>query len=239
MTTQQTSILLVDDDAELLQLLQEYLSAAGFDVTCAKNGDLALRHLQERSTIAAVVLDIMMPGLSGLDVLKEIRQHWQTPVIMLTGRGDDIDKIVGLELGADDYLGKPCNPRELSARIRAILRRSQSQATPQQTQVKVDRLQLEPALLRTTVDGVEVALTGTEFRTLLLLCEHAGETLTKEVLTQTVLQRKLSQYDRSMDVHISRIRHKLAQFPNLAIQIKSLRGIGYQLSVGATPSHEI
>lgn len=232
MTNPHSSILLVDDDTGLLELLAEYLRVEGFDVSTRTSGELALAALAEQAPYHAVVLDIMMPGLSGLDVLKTIRQRWQIPVIMLTGRGDDIDKIIGLELGADDYLSKPCNPRELSARIKAVLRRSQNAPTVVDSaaaNVTVDRLLIDGAKLTATVDDQVVPLTGTEFKTLQLLCEHVGETLGKEALTETVLQRKLTQYDRSMDVHISRIRHKLAQFPDLNIQIKSLRGVGYQL----------
>lgn len=229
--SEQPTILLVDDDSELLELLGEYLRTEGFDICSATNGQQALQTLEDQQEIAAVVLDIMMPGVSGLDVLKTIRQRWQTPVIMLTGRGDDIDRIVGLELGADDYLGKPCNPRELSARIRAILRRSQISSIPASdaTTLTLDGLVMDSASLTACVDEQAVPLTGTEFRALQLLCEHVGETLSKEVLTESVLQRKLTQYDRSMDVHISRIRHKLAQFPQLNLHIKSQRGLGYQL----------
>lgn len=223
-------ILLVDDDTELLELLDEYLTGEGFDAHSVTSGELALAALAEARGHHAVVLDIMMPGLSGLDVLRSIRQRWQIPVIMLTGRGDDIDKIIGLELGADDYLSKPCNPRELSARLKAALRRSEkTQTAAESALLTLDRLVVDRATLTARVDDQPVPLTGTEFKALQLLCEHAGETVTKEALTEVVLQRKLTQYDRSMDVHISRIRHKLAQFDNLNIQIKSLRGVGYQL----------
>lgn len=229
------TVLLVDDDSELIDLLEEYLRTEGFEIHTAGGGEQALRALESEQSIAAVVLDIMMPGVSGLDVLQTIRQRWQTPVIMLTGRGDDIDRIVGLELGADDYLGKPCNP-ELSARIKAVLRRSPLTSTARKTatNLTLDRLVIDSANLSASVDEHSLPLTATELRTLQLLCEHVGETLSKEVLTESVLQRKLTQYDRSMDVHISRIRHKLAQFPQLNLHIKSQRGVGYQLVLAAS-----
>jgi DNA-binding response OmpR family regulator len=229
MNTRLNAILLVDDDRELLELLAEYLRGENFIVSTSSSGAEALDRLSEQE-FAAVVLDIMMPGLSGLDVLKRIRERWQTPVIMLTGRGDDIDKILGLELGADDYLGKPCNPRELSARLRAVLRRSQVTAPSMPNIITVDQLTIDASKLSASVGNQRIALTGTEFKTLQLLCEHVGETLSKELLTEKILQRKLGPYDRSMDVHISRIRNKLAGFPQLKIQIISLRSIGYQLT---------
>jgi DNA-binding response OmpR family regulator len=230
LNTQPNSILLVDDDRELLDLLAEYLRGENFIVSTAINGTEAL-DLLTKHDYAAVVLDIMMPGLSGLDVLKRIRERWQTPVIMLTGRGDDIDKIIGLELGADDYLGKPCNPRELSARLRAVLRRTHIQTPSAPNIINIDQLTIDVSKLSASVGSQRIILTGTEFKTLQLLCEHVGETLSKELLTEKILQRKLGPYDRSMDVHISRIRHKLAAFPMLNIQIISLRGMGYQLTV--------
>jgi two-component system OmpR family response regulator len=231
-TTTPPAVLLVDDDEELLDLLKEYLRTDGFIVNTAYDGEQTLSTL-ENMEHDVVVLDIMMPGLSGLDVLKAIRLRWNTPVIMLTGRGDDVDKIVGLELGADDYLSKPCNPRELSARLRAVLRRSQAHPSPATTPsvINIDTLCVDGTKLVASVNSHALPLTGTEFKALQLLCAHAGETLSRDYLTETVLQRNFGPYDRSMDVHISRLRTKLAQFPELNINIKSLRGMGYQLTV--------
>lgn len=223
-------ILLVDDDRELLNLLSEYLVGEGFQIACAESGGQALQYLAQGTDFAALVLDVMMPNLSGLELLKQLRQTSTIPVIMLTGRGDEIDRILGLELGADDYLGKPCNPRELSARIKAVLRRTHVQ--PAQTDeaiLSIGLLNLDRGNLVARRGNQTIPLTSTEFRTLMLLGQHAGQTLTKEFLTEQILQRKLSPFDRSMDVHISRIRHKLNQYPDLTVAIKSIRGVGYQL----------
>lgn len=234
-------ILLVDDDQALLDLLAEFLRGDGFDVSTASSASDAASIIASRSVAArdaageqaldVMVLDIMMPGQSGLDFLKELRLGSQLPVIMLTGRGDDIDRIVGLELGADDYLAKPCNPRELSARIKAILRRTKTSITNDaENCLRVGGLSLDKARLRALVGQDIVSLTATEFRVLALLAERAGQTISKETLTQTILNRKLSPYDRSMDVHISRIRQKLSSYPLAKVTIQSIRSLGYQLS---------
>lgn len=235
MTHTQASILLVDDDQQLCQLLAEYLSGEGFAIQAAHDGRQALELLRDQHRFDALVLDIMMPKLSGLDVLKEIRQFSQVPVIMLTGRGDDIDRILGLEMGADDYLGKPCNPRELSARLKAVLRRTKNTADNVPAPiVSAAGLQLDPAALSANLSGEPLQFTAAEFRVLQLLVEHAGQVLSKEFLTEQVLQRKLSRYDRSIDVHVSRIRQKLTQVQNTGgPHIKSIRGMGYQLLLEA------
>ncbi len=240
MITSRPAILLVDDDQQLCQLLAEYLTGEGFTAHIANDGERALQRLREGNDLAAVVLDIMMPRISGLDVLKEIRQFSSVPVIMLTGRGDDIDRIVGLDMGADDYLGKPCNPRELSARIKAVLRRtraaeSSASASGAPAVKSAGGLQLDPAGLIASFQGETLQLTAAEFRVLQLLVEHAGQVLSKEFLTEQVLQRKLSRYDRSIDVHVSRIRQKLAsaQSTGEGPHIKAIRGIGYQLVLDA------
>ncbi len=227
-------ILLVDDDPELCQLLADYLSGEGFAADAVNGGQVALDRLLAGELYQTIVLDIMMPGLNGLDVLQSIRSQFTIPVIMLTGRADDIDRIVGLEMGADDYLAKPCNPRELAARIRAILRRWHSPAT------KAQRTTSDPSLLKThnivlnleqrsvTANGQPLTFTSAEFNALALLIRHQGQVVTKETLTEKVLQRKLSPYDRSIDVHVSRIRQKLAQHTGTKTLITTLRGRGYQ-----------
>lgn len=226
-------ILLVDDDVTLCELLSTYLSSEGFSVQCVYDGNAALTVLKQANEIDAVVLDIMMPGISGLDVLQQLRPAIETPVIMLTGRGDDIDRIVGLEMGADDYLGKPCNPRELSARLKAVLRRSKATAagntidTTRPTQLH--GIELDPGNLCARVDADNLNLTGAEFKVLQLLMKSAGQILSKELLTEQVLQRKLTAHDRSIDVHISRIRQKLAQHGRPNAIIRSVRGVGYQM----------
>lgn len=236
MTPDNASVLLVDDDRQLCQLLAEYLSGEGFATHIANDGQQALNILRSGDGIDVTVLDIMMPRISGLEVLKEIRQFSNIPVLMLTGRGDDIDRIVGLEMGADDYLGKPCNPRELSARLKAILRRTRNISADAATGIKIAAgLQLDPAALSATLNGQLLQLTAAEFRVLQLLVEHAGQVLSKEFLTEQVLQRKLSRYDRSIDVHVSRIRQKFsaAQTAQNGPHIKAIRGMGYQLLLEA------
>lgn len=231
---QQLNVLLVDDDQNLCQLLGEYLEGEGFTVQAASDGEQALLKLRQSADIDVMVLDIMMPKISGLDVLKQLRQFSELPVIMLTGRGDDIDRILGLEMGADDYLAKPCNPRELSARLKAVLRRARPGSDAAVPKI-VAGLHLDPSALSATLYGQPLALTGAEFRVLQLLAEHVGQVLSKEFMTEQVLQRKLTRYDRSIDVHVSRIRQKLAQIqPSLeGIHIKAVRGMGYQLLTGS------
>jgi len=227
MDTHNTHILLVDDDLELCSLLARYLQKEGLTVSSVNDGERALEQLFSTQQYAAVVLDIMMPGVSGLEVLQRLRAQSDIPVIMLTGRGDDIDRIIGLEMGADDYLGKPCNPRELLARIKAVLRRSQTRIEITKP-LQAHGIHLNPGTLSAEVNGEALHLTSAEFSTLQLFLEHIGETLSKELLTERVLQRELSPYDRSMDVHISRVRNKLAE-KGLKNVIQSLRGRGYLL----------
>ncbi|CAA0107778.1 Transcriptional regulatory protein CpxR [BD1-7 clade bacterium] len=241
-------ILLVDDDTALCEMLSEYLHGEGFTVDTLHDGQSALNQLNDGATYDLAVLDIMMPGISGLDVLQSIRARMPLPVIMLTGRADDIDRILGLEMGADDYLAKPCNPRELAARIRATLRRSNLAVNAfQQTlkgsdddnrnlpvELSAHGIELNLAQRKTTINSVDVSLTSAEFNTLALLMQHQGKVVSKETLTEKVLHRKLSPYDRSIDVHVSRIRQKLAKHLGDNTLINTLRGTGYQFS-GETP----
>ena len=221
-------ILLVDDDKALSELLTEFLNRDGFETHAVYSGESALIQL-DNYTYDAVVLDIMMPGLSGLEVLQSIRARMSVPVIMLTGRGDDIDRIVGLEMGADDYLGKPCNPRELSARLRAVLRRSSTLPLESKSAVlESNNIRLDIAKREVYCNQTLINLTSAEFGALALLMQHPGEILTKDILTEKVLHRKFSAYDRSIDVHISRIRHKLSEHLADKKVIKSVRGVGYQ-----------
>ena len=232
MNTVLSKILIVDDDQELCELLGDYLRLQELNVDCVNSGVDALAALQAENDYAAVVLDIMMPGITGLDVLQQLRPKNTVPVIMLTGRGDDIDRIVGLEMGADDYLTKPCNPRELLARIRAVLRRTH--LPPDVTQaalveeIRFHGISVNAGLLSASVNGADLNLTGAEFHTLQLLMKSAGQTISKQRLTEQVLQRKLEAYDRSIDVHISRLRQKLSLHGVEGV-IKSVRGQGYQL----------
>ena len=232
-----TRILLVDDDRDLSELLAEYLANEGYEVHTALSGEAALARVNAQESFDLWVLDVMMPGMSGLELLQRVRPRIQTPVIMLTGRGDDIDRILGLEMGADDYLAKPANPRELLARIKAVLRRSGSslQSTadgyPQQ-QMHLGALSLDPQMREVRVAGESVPLTSAEFNVLAYLMQSAGQLVTKERLTEQVLHRKLTAYDRAIDVHVSRVRIKLDQVQSgLSDCIKTVRGQGYQLAL--------
>lgn len=220
-------VLLADDDVELCELLCEYLEQEGFDVDAVHDGRAAVEQCQAGYEI--IVLDVMMPKLNGFDALRELRTRSQTPVLMLTARGDDIDRIVGLEMGADDYLPKPCNPRELAARLRAILRRSQAPGTgPTGDDVlAVDDLVLRAGSREVVKSGVVLELTGAEFNVLDALLRDAGRVVSKEVLTERGLSRKLSRFDRSIDVHVSNLRKKLGPGPNGEARIKTVRGVGY------------
>jgi len=223
-------LLLIDDDRELCQLLEEYLTAEGFEVDTAHDGDLALTKARS-SDYAAVVLDVMLPKRNGFEVLKDLRQNHCTPVLMLTAKGDTIDRVVGLEIGADDYLPKPCDPRELVARLRAVLRRAAPQDAQQQVldNLQVEELQLHPGSRSVHWDEYEVPLTGTEFNVLELLTRRAGQVISKDELTEQALNRKLTPYDRSIDVHVSNIRKKLHQAGAEKDLIINVRGAGYML----------
>ncbi|WP_370554710.1 envelope stress response regulator transcription factor CpxR [Edwardsiella tarda] len=223
-------ILLVDDDRELTSLLQELLDLEGFEVIVAHDGEQALAMLD--ASIDLLLLDVMMPKKNGIDTLKELRQHHQTPVIMLTARGSELDRVLGLELGADDYLPKPFNDRELVARIRAILRRSSWNEQQQNGDngapiLQVDCLQLNPGRQEASFDGQPLELTGTEFTLLYLLAQHLGQVVSREHLSQEVLGKRLTPFDRAIDMHISNLRRKLPERQDGQPWFKTLRGRGY------------
>jgi len=224
-------VLLVDDDIELLELLRDYLVRDGFDVACAHDGPSGVTGaLSGQHDI--VVLDVMMPGVSGLQALAQIRATSALPVVMLTARGDDTDRIVGLELGADDYVPKPCTPRELAARLRAILKRSGSAPVMAGAQsIAAGALTLWPAQRRVEFAGQPLELTSTEFSLLEMLMRHAGSVVGKSDLSEQALGRPLSRFDRSIDVHISSIRHKLGALPDGRSMIQTVIRRGYQLLV--------
>nr|WP_282553446.1 envelope stress response regulator transcription factor CpxR [Providencia sneebia] len=229
-------ILLVDDDRELTSLLKELLEMEGFNVVIAYDGEQALQQID--STIDLLLLDVMMPKKNGIETLKELRQIHQTPVIMLTARGSELDKVLGLELGADDYLPKPFNDRELVARIRALLRRSNwSEQNPGDTSntpvLQVDKLQLNPGRQEASFDNQILDLTGTEFTLLYLLAQHLGQVVSREHLSQEVLGKRLTPFDRAIDMHISNLRRKLPERTDGQPWFKTLRGRGY-LMVSAT-----
>ena len=221
-------ILIIDDDIELTELLTEYLEPEGFTVSAVQDGENGVKKALNQP-FDAIILDVMLPKLNGFEVLKAIREHLNTPVLMLTARGDDIDRIVGLEIGADDYLPKPCNPRELVARLRAILRRTQK--TPihkpiiEQHNVVVDCAQ------RTVMfAGSELELTNAEFNIIEMLIKSPGQAFSKEELTEYALSRKYTAYDRSIDVHISNLRNKLGENTTDEGLIKTVRGFGYMFN---------
>lgn len=224
-------ILVIDDDTDLCELLTDYLTAEGFAVTAVHDGEAGARRALE-GDFALVVLDVMLPQMSGFDVLRRIRGTSAVPVLMLTARGDDVDRIVGLEMGADDYLPKPFNPRELVARIRAIQRRAERQPAAG-SDVGADRLlavgDVELDLGARTVRQGEraVDLTSVEFSLLEILLAAAGRVVSREELSQQALGRRLSPYDRSIDVHVSSLRRKLGPAVDDEERIKTVRGVGY------------
>ena len=225
------SILLIDDDQELSQLLSEYLTSEGFAVDKIHDGQQALEQLAQRD-YALIVLDVMLPVRNGFDVLKTLRQHSQTPVIMLTAKGDTIDRVIGLEIGADDYLAKPCDPRELVARIRAILRRAQpSEGGTAIEKLSSGKLHLHLGTRTASWDNRDANLTGTEFSVLEILVRRAGQVISKDEMTEQALNRKLTPYDRSIDVHVSNIRKKIAQAGSTRDLIINVRGAGYMLTL--------
>jgi two-component system response regulator CpxR len=224
-------ILIADDDRALTRLLAEYLQREGFTVDVVHDGEGALAHLRDSAQRPdLLILDVMMPGRDGLDTLRELRMQQRLPVIMLSARGEPVDRVIGLELGADDYLAKPCLPRELLARVRAQLRRQNPEAA---ANVQVGVLRLQPGDRQAWVGAHELNLTGAEFQLLLALAQRAGEVVDKGTLTRLSLGRELERFDRSIDVHVSRLRHKLAEASDAAPRIESVRGSGYLLLAGA------
>ena len=223
------SVLLVDDDVELVTLLRDYLVSDGFSVIVAHEGESALRLFAAQPLDIAVV-DVMMPGFSGIEVLRRIRSRGSTPVLMLTARGDDESRILGLELGADDYVAKPCTPRELSARLRAILRRTLIRSTAPDS-VCIGDLALYSSQRRITWAGQDVPLTNAEFNLLELLIQNAGQVVGKSILSEQGLGRPFQRYDRSIDVHLSSIRHKLPRLPDGRPRIQAVLRKGYQLLI--------
>ena len=221
----QNTILLADDDTELSGLLKEYFESESFQVRLAPDGLAALEEARKPG-LDLIVLDVMMPGMNGMDVLRELRKESKLPVIMLTARGDDMDRILGLELGADDYVPKPCNPRELLARIRAVMRRGQ--ASTEQAVIALDDIELNPGSRTLLKSGEMVELTSTEFSILYHLLQHRGDVVSKRDLYMSALGREPVPHDRSVDMHVSNLRRKLGPDPRGDNRIETIRGIGYQ-----------
>ncbi|MHB1872394.1 MAG: response regulator transcription factor [Steroidobacteraceae bacterium] len=221
-----TRLLIVDDDAELVTMLREYLEPEGFAAESAENGQAALERLS-RGGIDFVVLDVMLPGLTGFEVLRRLRAASRVPVLMLTARGEEIDRVVGLEMGADDYLAKPFSPRELVARVRAVLRRM---AEPGADGVlSFGALKLDSRAHRAQLDGQDLELTSAELRILELLMQADTRTVSREELMLQALGRRLLPTDRSLDTHVSNLRRKLARLTE-RINIQGVRGAGYALT---------
>lgn len=229
-------ILLVDDDLELCQLMSDFLSLEGFTIDVVHNGEDALSQTQKHQ-YDVIVLDVMMPKLNGFDTLRQLRADNQTPVLMMTARGDEVDRIVGFEMGADDYLPKPCSPRELVARLRAIIRRVEMERETENTPTSngdslhhVD-LELKPGSHKARRNGELLDLTQTEFRLLQMLMEQPGEMVSKDAMMKTVLNRTLGPFDRTIDMHISNLRKKLGPMDNGDQRIITIRGVGYLLAI--------
>src|SRR5207302_8238051 len=226
-------ILVIDDDVELCSLVGEYLASEGFKVEAAYDGERGLERAVKGEYIL-VVLDVMLPGINGFEVLRRIRSTSRIPVLLLTARGEDVDRIVGLEIGADDYLPKPFNPRELVARIRAILRRAKADDDHDEARehaaaraLTVGDVKLDTGTRVVTRAGETVELTAVEFDLLEKLLRAAGRIITREELSKDVLGRSTSPFDRSIDMHISNLRKKLGHQAGLLERIKTVRGVGY------------
>ncbi|MFC3022984.1 response regulator [Vibrio zhugei] len=222
-------ILVIDDDNELTSLLKEVLSYEGFTVSEAHDGQTGLAIIDE--TIDLILLDVMMPNLNGTETLKKLREQWQTPVLMLTAKGEEVDRVIGLELGADDYLPKPFSDRELLARIRAILRRTQSTTDTNKGNrfLEYGDIQINTGKQEAYCQGELLELTTTEFALLTHFIENPGSTLSKETLSMDVLGKHLSAFDRAIDMHVSNLRKKLPPRADDKPRIKTLRGRGYML----------
>jgi two-component system response regulator CpxR len=220
-------ILAIDDDAELCSLLEEFLAREGFAVDCVNDGRRGLERALKREH-DLVVLDVMLPGMDGFEILRRLRQESNVPVIMLTARSEDVDRIIGLELGADDYMPKPFNPRELAARIRAILRRIESK--PVGGRIEVNGVALDPGTREVFCEGRPVRTTTLEFDILELLMRSAGRVVSRDALMEAMYNRKATPFDRSIDMHVSHLRKKLEDGRTL---IKTIRGVGYQFCATA------
>ncbi len=217
-------ILLIEDDSRLAGMIAEYLGKAGFHVLHAENGTRGLA-LHQREAVEAVILDLMLPDLDGLEICRMIRQRSQQPILMLTARGDPMDRVVGLEMGADDYLPKPFEPRELLARLRAILRRSRG--GPSADLLRYGRLEIDRGPREVRLEGARCSLTSYQFSLLLALAEHPGRVMSRDTLMDLVKGEAIEAFDRSIDVHISRIRAAIEDDPKNPRRIITVRGAGY------------
>lgn len=241
-----SKILLVDDDAGLVELLAQVMELEGFTIDIATNGQEALEKLDSSHDL--ILLDVMMPVLNGIETLKRIRQKFETPVLMLTARGDEIDRVIGLELGADDYLPKPFNDRELVARMKAILRRIHTKQEAEVVEhvgsldehkpLEFQGITLYPGRQQAIYHGKDLDLTGTEFLLLQLLIRNPGQILSRDLLSMEVLGKRLSPFDRAIDMHMSNLRKKLPIRDDSSPWFKTLRGRGYLLMVANGPDYD-
>ncbi len=229
-------LLIVDDDTELCGMLAEYLAPEGFQTEAVGNGPAALERLG-RGAIDLVVLDVMLPELSGFEVLRRIRALNRVPVIMLTARGEEVDRVVGLEMGADDYLAKPFSPRELVARIRAVLRRLSGEIQPTNGAMQWGPLRIDLRARRADVNDQDLELTAAELRILELLVRADTKTVTRDELMTQALGRRLLPTDRSLDTHVSNLRRKLARATS-RVSVQSIRGTGYALALSGPASDD-
>ena len=223
-----TPVLIIDDDQELCELLRDWLATEGFDLTAAHDGPSGLAAARANS-YAALILDVMLPGMNGLEILRELRQSCQTPLLMLSARGEPVDRILGLELGADDYLAKPCDPRELVARLRALLRRSQPSPDTGSEELSLGNLRLDTGNLMAWQADEPLQLTQSEALILRALMARPGQVVDRQTLSREALGKPLGSYDRSLDMHISNLRRKLGPHPEGRQRIQSIRGRGYLL----------
>ena len=217
-------ILLIEDDARLAEMVQNYLAGAGFHVDIAPKGAVGIS-LHARETFDAIILDLMLPDMDGLEVCRRIRAEADIPILMLTARGDAMDRVVGLELGADDYLPKPFEPRELLARLRAILRRSKAEKKSEV--LRFGRLEIDVDARQARLDGEARVLTGYQFALLLVLARHAGRVMSRDSIMDSLKNEKLEAFDRSIDVHVSRIRAAIEDDPKQPRRVITVRGAGY------------
>lgn len=222
-------LLLVDDDVDLCELLEEYLASEGFKVEMVHDGLTALKRIHDPWD--AIILDVMLPQMNGFDLLKVMRPEITTPVLMLTARGEDTDTVLGLELGADDYVAKPVSPRVLVARLRALIRRKVGDSDKSST--RVGDLLLNEQARQIEIDGKRITLTGAEFNLLTLMVKNAGQVVSREHLASEGLGRPLQAYDRRIETHMAQIRRKLGPLSNGTPRIETIRGSGYQYVVSA------
>lgn len=225
------SVLLVEDDGRLASLTRDYLESHEVRVTVARDGPTGLDEAR-RHRFDVVLLDVMLPGMSGTEVLRRLREHSDVPVIMITARGEEADRVLGLEIGADDYVPKPFSPRELLARMHAVLRRTRGQVGPSARRLEVEGLELDPQRLSARLHGVELSLTAFEFTLLRVMAERAGRVLSREQLLELTRGNAEETFDRAIDVHVSRLRQKMAQAAPGTALIKTVRGAGYVFAGG-------